>query len=60
MSEVYAEADFHKIQTALTETGFIAPAPPWPVPDRAALDAELAGYAERQGSAAQELAPDPA
>lgn len=55
MSEVYAEADISKIQTSLTETGFVTAGPAWPVPSASELAEELAGYEARQGNETQEL-----
>jgi capsular polysaccharide biosynthesis protein len=58
MSEVYAEADLGKIQTSLTEYGFVRPQATWPQPPQDELAAELAGYESLQGNETQEVGAD--
>lgn len=60
MSEVYAEIDFPKLQASLADAGFIAREAAWTSPSSAEIDAELANFAERQGSETRELPAGPA
>lgn len=55
MSEVYAEADFARIQASLTAAGFVKHEAAWPVPSAAELAEELAALEARQGNETQEL-----
>ncbi|MCU0908069.1 MAG: glycosyltransferase family 61 protein [Rhodobacteraceae bacterium] len=44
----FGQVDFAQLQAALTESGFIAPAPPWPAPRFRDIRAEAEGRATRR------------